>query len=267
MDRTDILLAARAALADNVARVAGVLRTLPDLATPIGGGSIWTVREAAVHLAAWTNVYADIAVGVPSPVTELTPAFLAAMSEQLNADVAESDPGRVTDLLTDATDRYLRITAGWAGDQMTPYHAGLPVDLADLTTILAADFVLHGYDIACAVGVPWLLDAGHALLTLGAYAPLLGHVCNPATTAGLTVAYGVAVRGGPTLTVRFTDGAFALEAPGDPVDCEISVDPVAFLLVFSGRLPRWPAITLGLVSAGGARPELAGGFPDLFVYP
>jgi len=32
-------------------------------------------------------------------------------------------------------------------------------------------------------------------------------------------------------------------------------------------LSRWQAIALGLISAGGARPELALGFPDLFVFP
>jgi hypothetical protein len=52
-----------------------------------------------------------------------------------------------------------------------------------------------------------------------------------------------------------------------PVDCTITADPVAFLLVGSGRLSQWDAIALGLLEAGGDRPELALGFTDLFLFP
>jgi hypothetical protein len=68
------------------------------------------------------------------------------------------------------------------------------------------------------------------------------------------------------MTVRFTDGALGVEPPG-PVDVTISADPVAFLLVSAGRLSRYEAIALGLLSAEGRRPELALGLPDLFVNP
>jgi hypothetical protein len=189
------------------------------------------------------------------------------MSEHLNADVGETDPDKVAALMLDGVERFLRTTAGWPGDQDTPWHAGVHLDLADLTTILAGDAMLHGYDIASAIGAPWAMDPLLVLLLLGAYAPRLGLILNPDTTKAHTAAYGIEVRGGPSLTVRFTDGEFGLEPAGGPVDCEISADPLAFLLVLTGRLSRWPAITLGLISAGGARPELATGFPDLFIYP
>ena len=51
------------------------------------------------------------------------------------------------------------------------------------------------------------------------------------------------------------------------MDCELSVDPVAFLLVGTGRMSRYEAVALGLLSLGGAKPEMALGLPDLFVYP
>jgi len=52
-----------------------------------------------------------------------------------------------------------------------------------------------------------------------------------------------------------------------PVDCTIAADPVAFLLVVTGRLPAAAAIALGLWRLAGHRPELALGFTDLFVFP
>jgi hypothetical protein len=56
-------------------------------------------------------------------------------------------------------------------------------------------------------------------------------------------------------------------AGSSPVDCTISADPVAYLLVASGRLTPTAAIALGLLSAGGPRPELAGDFGRLFIFP
>ncbi|MGH9035636.1 MAG: maleylpyruvate isomerase family mycothiol-dependent enzyme, partial [Acidimicrobiia bacterium] len=67
---------------------------------------------------------------------------------------------------------------------------------------------------------------------------------------------------------RFIDGLYRVEpADSGPVDGTISADPVAFLLVGSGRLNPVAAVALGLLSTGGEHPELALGFNQLFVYP
>ena len=125
--------------------------------------------------------------------------------------------------------------------------------------------VLHGYDVAFALGQPWPIDPGDANLSLGGLAPVLSLIVDPDETRGLSAGYGIELRNGPALTVRFTDGAYGLEAPGAPVDVTISADPIAFLMVGTGRLSRYEAVALGLLSAGGRRPELALGFPDLFL--
>jgi hypothetical protein len=46
----------------------------------------------------------------------------------------------------------------------------------------------------------------------------------------------------------------------------ICAHPVAYLLVAEGRISRYEAIALGLLSAKGDRPELAVGFWDLFMH-
>jgi hypothetical protein len=103
---------------------------------------------------------------------------------------------------------------------------------------------------------------------LSAYAPNLGLCVNRETTTGLNVAYEVELRGVGRSVARFVDGEYRLEPPDSgAVDCIISADPVAYLLVGAGRLGLWPAIALGLMSAAGPRPELALGFNDLFIHP
>lgn len=103
---------------------------------------------------------------------------------------------------------------------------------------------------------------------LAGYAPCYEPNVNPETTRGLNVAYALDLRGVARVVVRFVDGRYSLDpADGGPVDCVISADPVAWLLVGSGRLDQWAAIALGLIEAGGERPELAAGFGDLFIFP
>lgn len=267
MDPTTILAEAQVALEAVAEQTADLLRKLPDAEVPIPD-SEWTVREAAIHLINWPDVYGDIANGMPSPVETLEKAAYAAVNAQRIADVPESDPDKLAHLMVDGIGRFLDTTAGRPGNQQVTWHCGLPIDLASLTCILLGEQVLHGFDMAKATGMPWPIDADHARLVDTAYAPIYVTVVNPATTRGLNVGYDLELRGIGRLTVRFIDGEYRLEPPDSgPVDCTMSADPVAFLLVGSGRLSQWDAIAMGLLSAGGNRPELALGFKDLFVFP
>jgi hypothetical protein len=169
--------------------------------------------------------------------------------------------------MTDAARQLLNATEGRSGDQPVDFY-GMPFDLAKLICVDLTEWVVHGYDVAKATGHPWPIDPTHAQLALYGCGPLFGLCLNPETTKGHTAAYGIELRGGEGLTIRFTDGRFSLEPAGSaPVDCVISADPVAFLLVGLGRISQWEAIALGLLSAGGDRPELALGFLDLFAMP
>jgi hypothetical protein len=265
MERTDIMLAARSALTAEAARTADLLRSRTELAVPLGGGSRWTAREAAVHLAVSADLYAEISTGVPSPIAYLGVEDAAVYNDHVIADVAETDPDKLARLMLDSVARFLQVTEGRPGDQMTPWHAGHDLDIAALTAILVGEQLLHGLDIATALELPWPIDPAHALLALDAYALILGVLLNPVTTRGHCAAYGIEVRGGPRLTVRFTDGVYSIEPAGGPVDCVIAADPVAFALTVAGRMSRWEAIALGLITPGGTHPELTVGFFELFI--
>jgi hypothetical protein len=133
---------------------------------------------------------------------------------------------------------------------------------------MAGEHLLHGFDIATAAAHPWPIDPNQAMLVLHGYGPPYSLIVNRRTTLGLTVSYRIELHGSEPFTVRFTNGTYNLE-PSDtgPVDCTISADPVAFLLVGAGRLTQEAAIALNLLSSGGGRPELGLGFNQLFIYP
>lgn len=267
MDPETILTEARSALEMLTRRTANLLRSLPDTDGPIPG-SAWTVREAVVHLANYGPVYTEIARGIPSPVRSNQTPELAQENLRRIADVPESDPVKLAELMSDGVGTLLEATAGRRGDQPVLFHQGVSMDLAGLVCISLGEAVLHGYDIATAVGRPWPIDPTHALLILYGYGPVFGTILNPDTAPGVTAGFAIELRGGPSFTGRFTDGEFAFEAPDSgPVDCTITADPAAFLLWGTGRIPPWPAVALGLITPGGRRPDLALRFADLFAYP
>jgi len=268
MEPTIALTKTRGSLESTAGRVADVLRSLSDSSAPIPN-SEWTVREAAAHLTTMMAGYVEIATGTPGPIADFAPDTVAERNNQYIADIAESDPGKLAALVIEATSRFVEVTAGRPGEQELTYLiTGIRIDLASLAGILLGETLLHGYDIARATAHPWPIDPADATLVLRGYAPIYGMVVNPETSRGHTATYKVQLRDGPCFIVRFVNGEYRLEpSRASAVDCVISADPVAYLMVSTGRLGPWEAIALGLIEATGTRPELALRFNDLFSYP
>ena len=267
MDATELLSLTRDALAGATERVAELIASIPDpLALP--PDSKWTVRDVVAHLVVGVGVYTDIAQGVPSPYQSVEPTYLHAEFTRRNADIAETDPGKLSRLFVDAMEGFLDATSDSPGDTPVIFHGQNPFTVAGQAGVLLGELLLHGYDIATAIGRPWPLDPTDTQLVLAAYPPALGFILNPETTRELSAGFGIDLRGAGEMTVRFTDGVYGLEEAGAaPVDATISADPVAFLMVGTGRLSRYQAIALGRLSVGGNHPDLAIGFWDLFRYP
>ena len=132
------------------------------------------------------------------------------------------------------------------------FHCGNVMTIPHLVATALAEHLLHGYDMAVAVGQPWPIDAHQAALGLFGYRPSYGARLNPATTTAHTAGYTIELITGERFTIRFLDGRYRLESPDSgPVDCTITADPVAFLLVDSGRMSQWAAIAVGLMKADG----------------
>lgn len=267
MSEATVLAQARSALEVTARRTADLLRSLPDLHAPIPG-SEWTMREAAVHLVSHAGISMDIAAGMPSPIGSMTKEELGEQNARRLGDIPQSDPEKVAGLLTEAVAGLLEATACRSADQAVVFHAGVTMDLAGLMCISLGEHLLHGYDMARAAGAPWPVDPRHALLVHSAYVRCYGSWLDAKAASGLTAGYRIELQGGDAFTVRFSSGECHLD-PRDsgPVDCTIAADPVAYLLVQSGRMTQWDAIALGLYRVEGPAPELGLTFMDLFAYP
>ena len=134
--------------------------------------------------------------------------------------------------------------------------------LSTLTCHMLNELTVHGRDIAVAVGVPWPIDRGHAsLIMLGFVLPALHALGRPwscrrrPATSGPGSRSACGATGG--LACCFDNGDFSVEgSPQGRVDCHLSVDPEAFLLVAWGRISQWPAIPKGQLLAWGRKPWL-----------
>ena len=170
--------------------------------------------------------------------------------------------------MDEGTKRLLAATAPCDDTQEVLFHCGNVMTIPHLVATALAEHLLHGYDMAVAVGQPWPIDAHQAALGLFGYRPSYGAHLNPVTTTAHTAGYAIELITGERFTIRFLDGRYRLESPDSgPVDCTITADPVAFLLVDSGRMSQWAAIAVGLMKADGDRPELALRFNNLFLFP
>jgi hypothetical protein len=139
---------------------------------------------------------------------------------------------------------------------------GTEMPLSVLTCHMLNELTVHGRDIAMGIGVPWPIDKGDAALILQGFVfpslHALGRAMVVQEKAGDKRArFEVRLRGDGRAWLIFDKGDFSVEgAPQGKVDCKLSVDPEAFLLVAWGRINQWQAIPKGQLLASGRKPWL-----------
>ncbi|MGH9165553.1 MAG: SCP2 sterol-binding domain-containing protein [Acidimicrobiales bacterium] len=151
---------------------------------------------------------------------------------------------------------------------------GAQVSFSTLTFHLLNETVVHGWDIARGDGQRWDISAAHAALVLDGFIvpaiKALGprDMVDQVQAAGLRATYEVRVKGGGRHVFVFDDGALTVEAPSSrPVDCLITADPVALLLVVWGRLDQAPAIVKRQLVVSGPKAFLGPRFRSLMRNP
>jgi uncharacterized protein (TIGR03083 family) len=267
MDPTRTLAATLEGLADMGERFARLVEQLDHTDVPIAR-STWTVRDAAAHLAGGSRRYAALIRGeVDVSAIPLDKEFLDARARRLLAADPETDPKKLAAQIREGFGDLLASAAGGSADGSIVWYAGLRSAPAAIVGIYLGEPLLHGYDVAAAVGVPWPIEPRYAALAVGAYPVMYPAIFQASAAAGLEATCRLEVAGTDPLCVRITGGTYAEVPDSSDVDCVISADPVTALLVLFGRLSRWPAIALGGLRFSGPRPEIGPRFFDLFLFP
>jgi len=247
----------RTALSRVADELCAMLTSAPDAAVGVPG-SDWNVGEVAAHLALGTEAYVGYLSGVSEPFVDVSDIAHGSLA-RTNAARLDADPQRqLVDLaarIRAAAAALLEQTAGRDGDEVVSWH-GRPMALADMLGIGLAEYLLHGRDIAKALSQPWRIGADDARLVLAAALPLLPLLVDPAATAGVDARYDLRVRGGVRRTLIVGNGELAVVGEEQQVDCHVSADPVALLLVAYGRRSQWLPILTGKLLAWGRKPWL-----------
>ncbi len=176
----------------------------------------------------------------------------------------ERDPAVLADRIETRAQEYFSECVGADPDASRPWLVqGATVRQSTLTYHLLSETVMHGYDIAQAAGRKWRIEPAHAVMALGRFiVPIIQALhpralVNGTKAAGVQATYDVRIRGGDRFHFVFNDGSVRVEGPSSHrVDCHISADPVAFLMVVWARQSQWSAIGKGKLLAWGRKPWL-----------
>jgi uncharacterized protein (TIGR03083 family) len=247
----------REALGRVAGEVCSMLESAPDGDVSVPG-SEWTVADVAAHLALGTEAYIGYVGGGTDPFVDVSDiaggSLTGTNATRLGAEPERHLPALVSRLRA-AASTLLDATAGRNRDELVSWN-GQPLALADMLGIGLGEYVLHGRDIARALGRRWDIRRDDARLILAAALPLLPLLVDPTATAGVRARYDLRVRGGTRVVVTIQEGELAVSHDREPVDCHVSADPVALLLVAYGRRTQWVPILTGKLLAWGRKPWL-----------
>ncbi len=253
------LAAARDALRAATELTTSLIRAIPNPAYPIPGSS-FSLGDAAAHLVIIAQIAADCFAGFPSPIHDL--GARRQHEARFLAQFDDRRPTKLAALLEDAVD--LLVEAPIDTDPI-PFHAGIPLDPGVILGLLVAELMVHGWDIARTLGLAWSTELATARVAASATVRMLPHLLAE-SAAGVDASFRLHIRGGDDLTCRLHRGVFTVSrADLDSVDCHVSADPVAFILVAHRRLSHVGRVARGQLVSWGHNASLGAKLPSLFV--
>ncbi len=252
---------ARFALRSATVRTVALIRSISDPTLPVTGSHL-TLGDAAAHLVLTAQIAVDCFAGFPSPIHDL--GSKRDFDARFLAQFPERRPEQLAALLQDAVD--LLLEAPLDGD-LIPFHSGIPLEPGVIIGLLIADLMAFGWDIAITLGLAWSMEVSTARVATSATLRMLPFVLSEAAEK-TTASFRVHIRGGDDITGRIADGNMTVSRTDfGPVDCHISADPVAFILVAHRRLSRAGRVARGQLLSWGENRAFAATLRSLFTSP
>jgi uncharacterized protein (TIGR03083 family) len=253
-------VAARRAVAEAGPRLTAMLRSATRPEAPALGE--WDVAQTAAHVSHAMDAIAAMSKGGGNLIEDI--AGLATLTRVMVAGEGRRPLGDLAHRIDTSVGGFLAAMEEAAAGEGDSAHSwmieGTEVRLSFLTCHMLNELTVHGLDIARALGVPWPIDRSHAaILVAGFVLPALHAIGRDMVVQekAANARFELRLRGDGRAWLHFADGNFTVEgSPQGPVDCHLSVDPAAFLLVAWGRTSQWPAIARGQLLAWGPKPWL-----------
>jgi uncharacterized protein (TIGR03083 family) len=233
------------------------LRSDPDVYALTPSGE-WTVRDTAVHLICFSRLWNMLLTDRPSPMraaydtSVLNASLFLAMDEDRPKMLADLAERAVASLLDRTTGRRLEDPWRYSGNDLT---VGLMVAAECL------EYLLHGFDMARAVGRDWAFSEPAADLALAVVGPVFLFLLDPAKAGDLQASFAIEGGSGRICRQARAGSMEILDADAD-ADCSIAGPSSQLLVWLTGRV-GWDDAEL---SASGRRPDVARTLADKLVH-
>jgi uncharacterized protein (TIGR03083 family) len=248
-------------------RLIELVTSAPDPTVRVPATPAWTVAEVLAHVVTVAPRYHHGPYHRGEWVTRVPD--LSDLNERQMAALGHRDISRLATELRASLATLAADIEGFADAQpVYRFHGGEKVAADVALGILLGELVVHGHDIARALGRPWTIEPAHVELVMRGITPIVPGWLHPERSAGHTARYEVRVRGQGVHTFDFSAGRLAMNpADGRRPDVVISGDAATLLLLLYRRIGHWPAVASGRLAAWGRRPWLALSFVHRFYAP
>jgi uncharacterized protein (TIGR03083 family) len=204
-----------------MAQFCELLLTLDDLDRPAVGH--WSVVDVAAHIAVGVELYTSIVAGKGSPISSMAPEAIAEVSDRLNAEITDRDPGVLVERIRIGAKTLTSTALARDGDPAVPFHAGIPMPVSAILGISVGEALVHGYDVARAYRRRWSMPADWVYTAFRGVLPIV-HLClDPDRAEGARARFDIRLRGdgGPRAVLSIADGQLDVRpvAPGTTADC------------------------------------------------
>jgi hypothetical protein len=206
--------------------------------------------------------------GTPSPATSID--GVTDWNAGNVAVAADRDVAAIAAEVGDRFDEFVDEVRHHRPDELVGWHAGLPMPVSTLCTLVAGEAYIHGRDVARALGRPWRLEPDDMRTIFLGLLPVLPHYVDPGISPSFSATFDVRLRGGADARAAFVFDHGKLEvrpSGAQRADCRISADPAAFLLITYGRTGTLAPALRGRVVATGRKPWLGLSLPRRFRRP
>jgi hypothetical protein len=263
----------RVSLEKNGDRFAGLVASAPDPQAMVT--EEWSVADTAAHLVAISAYYPALLrpEEIPHPFPALDARILsvdvdgiAELNHHVLNELSERDPRALAERLRRHVDEILRMSENLDPRRTVTWLGSSRLPVAGLLAHLVNELMIHGWDIARAVGAPWPMSRRDAGLFFDLF--LTGVVRNGMGTLLDTgepphprrIAVEFRSRHTRPVTMVLRDGEVTVQEQGRGADARLRFDPVVLDLMLFGRVSRARAVLTGKIVVTGRRPWLLPAF-------